>query len=415
MIRPEVISQHAEEAADLWSRRDGLVRDPEITLKELGRLDERIEAHLDGLRIAGYEAREVCDEILPGASGGEVFARFLWAFSAGAGDQIDAVISASEESLDASRGLSSALGWLRYQEAESHIRRLLTAESPRLKRAGIAASAAHRRHPGAALRDGILSPDPDLRLRSLRAVGEIGAQGEVPYVLERCEAGNPAEQFWSAWSAAVLCRRSRPLEVLMSVVEGGAARADLALAVLFRRMNPQQADHWIGTLLRCGKHSKLGILALGMQGDPAKVPLLFDLMESVALARICGAAFRMITGQDLKRQYLDRPAPDVANGKSVSEEENHDELLDADLDLPWPDVIKIKARWFELSGQFAPGRHYLLGKAIATDSMQDVLLIGRQRERISAAIALSVREPGRPLFKCYSRAPRQYRELRGTG
>ena len=119
MIFPEIVSQHAEGAADLWSLRDALVRGPEVTLRDLGRLDERIEAHLDGLRIAGYEAREVCDEILPGASGGEVFARFLWAFSAGAEAQIHAVISASERSLDAARGLSSALGWLRFQDAES--------------------------------------------------------------------------------------------------------------------------------------------------------------------------------------------------------------------------------------------------------------------------------------------------------
>jgi uncharacterized protein (TIGR02270 family) len=411
MVR-EVISQHAEEAADLWSLRNGFVRRPEITLRDLGRLDERIEAHLDGLRIAGYEAREVCDEMLPGASGAEVFARFLWAFSTGAGSQIDAVISASEASLNAARGLSSALGWLRFQDAESYIGRLLGADSTVLRRVGIAASAAHRRHPGRALREAIRSPDPQLRLRALRAVGEIGALSELPFMLDRPGEGDPSQQFWTAWSATVLSWQSRAVEVLMNTVEAGGPLAELALVVVIRRMNHEQADDWIETLSRSGKHARLVILALGMQGDPAKVPLLFDLMESDSLARLSGAAFRMITGQDLKRQYLDKPAPEVVKGKSGSGEDDDDDSPDPDRDLPWPDVAKVRAKWFELNGQFVPGSQYLLGKAVATDSLRDVLLTGRQRERTSAAIALSAREPGRPLFNCFSPAQRQYRALR---
>jgi uncharacterized protein (TIGR02270 family) len=120
----------------------------------------------------------------------------------------------------------------------------------------------------------------------------------------------------------------------------------------------------------------------------------------------------MITGQDLKRQYLDRPAPEVVKRASASGEEDDDDSPDPDRDLPWPDVARVKAKWVELKGQFVPGRHYLLGKAVATDSLRDVLLMGRQRERTSAAIALSVREPGRPLFNCFSPAQRQLRALR---
>ena len=108
----------------------------------------------------------------------------------------------------------------------------------------------------------------------------------------------------------------------MSAVEGGSPLAELALAVLFRRMNHEQADNWIETLLRSGKHARLVILALGMQGDPARMPLLIDLMESDSLARLSGVAFRMITGQDLKRQYLDKPDPEVLKREPASEEDD---------------------------------------------------------------------------------------------
>ena len=55
----DVISQHAEEASFLWLLRDGAVRDPHYSLKDLAKLDGRVEAHLDGLRIAGEAGWEV--------------------------------------------------------------------------------------------------------------------------------------------------------------------------------------------------------------------------------------------------------------------------------------------------------------------------------------------------------------------
>ena len=47
-----VVSQHVESAAFLWLLRDAAVWSPHYTLRDLEQLDERIEAHLDGLRIA---------------------------------------------------------------------------------------------------------------------------------------------------------------------------------------------------------------------------------------------------------------------------------------------------------------------------------------------------------------------------
>jgi hypothetical protein len=49
-IIPEIIDQHAEEAAFLWLRRDAAVHQPHYDIEDLAELDERVEAHLDGLR-----------------------------------------------------------------------------------------------------------------------------------------------------------------------------------------------------------------------------------------------------------------------------------------------------------------------------------------------------------------------------
>lgn len=53
MIIADIVSQHVEEAAFLWLLRSSAIRQPHYALKDLAKLDERVEAHLDGLRVAG--------------------------------------------------------------------------------------------------------------------------------------------------------------------------------------------------------------------------------------------------------------------------------------------------------------------------------------------------------------------------
>ena len=60
LINQDVVAQHAEEAAFLWIMRNEAVRAPHYTLKDLAKLDERVEAHLDGLRVADNSG---CDDV----------------------------------------------------------------------------------------------------------------------------------------------------------------------------------------------------------------------------------------------------------------------------------------------------------------------------------------------------------------
>jgi|LGVF01.1.fsa_nt_gb hypothetical protein len=53
-----VIEQHVEEATFLWLLRYAAVHEPHCSLSDLAYLDNRVDAHIDGLRIAGDEDRE---------------------------------------------------------------------------------------------------------------------------------------------------------------------------------------------------------------------------------------------------------------------------------------------------------------------------------------------------------------------
>jgi len=42
----DIVSQHAEEAAFLWLLRSNAIYQPHYALKDLAKLDDRVEAHL---------------------------------------------------------------------------------------------------------------------------------------------------------------------------------------------------------------------------------------------------------------------------------------------------------------------------------------------------------------------------------
>ena len=65
-ILSEILRQHAEQAAFLWIVYDRAMlfpeENPELDELRLSRLLERLEAHLDGLRVAGPEGLRMAEE-----------------------------------------------------------------------------------------------------------------------------------------------------------------------------------------------------------------------------------------------------------------------------------------------------------------------------------------------------------------
>src|SRR5260370_3252536 len=90
----EIITQFAEEAAFVWTQRANAVHAPHYLLTDLARFDSRLEAHVDGLRVYGDPAWELCKQALEEGGPGAVFTAAVPAFVRGNQHPIAAVVKA---------------------------------------------------------------------------------------------------------------------------------------------------------------------------------------------------------------------------------------------------------------------------------------------------------------------------------
>jgi len=396
MVIPLIVTQHAEETTFLWSQRDGAVRRPHFTLRSLAGLDERLEAHLDGLRIAGEDGWKICKEAVPLEDAGAIFALGSLALESGKEERLAEVFAAAAADPSFARGLDSAVAWLPPATATARIRTLLSSSEPARRRVGIAASALLRQDPGRPLIDAAGDADPLLSARALRALGELGKADPGLYQ-KNFDAKDPEVRFWACWSAALVSGDPNAVSRLKEVAAKAGPRRAEAADLYVRRLSPAEASAWREKVAADPKSLRLALSLAGAIGDPAAVPWLLELMKQPPLARGAGEAFTFITGVDLEDEKLEAKKPEGVESGPTDEPEDEDVAMDPDDDLPWPDPAKVAGRWNALKGSLGAGKRCLLGREITAERAREVLKMGKQRQRAAAALELALRSPGQPL------------------
>lgn len=413
LITQGIIAQFAEEAAFLRHLRTSIVGAPHFSLDDLVKLDERIDAHIDGLRVAGDAGWEMCRKSLSGETPEFYFPPAVLAFESGIADRIQDVLDAIAEDPNKARALISALGWLPPAQAEPHINNLLSSESPFQRYLGIAASAIHRRDPGHLLGKTVDNGFPILRARSLRAYGELGRSRELNSCILRGAFADDDDEirFSAAWSAT-LAGNKEAVEVLKSFVPKNSLHKEKALNTALRRMEAAAAFTWQSHLADSPDTLRLAIISAGTIGDPVLVPWLIEQMNTPALARVAGEAFTMITGVDLESEEMRGVRPEGFTSGPTDIPGDDNVAMDPDDDLPWPKADAVLHWWGRSKGAFPSGTRHLLGMPITAGSLRNILRSGRQRQRAAAALELAIQEPERPLFEVRAPGLRQMEVLR---
>lgn len=402
-IIAEIVEEHADEAAFLFRIRDAAVTAPHYDRRRLRDLDERIEAHLDGLRVAAAEGLAIAAAALDEDEPGTAFTLAVLAAERDDAEALAPALELAEASRGAARGVVAGLAWVPFATARPRIAPLLAPGASRLqKRIGIAACAAHRQDPGEALTYALFDDDPALKARALRAVGELGRVDLVDVV--RAELGivdGDERRYWAAWSAALLGVEAA-LPVLWSIADSGAAFAEQACALVMRRLDVREARARVEGLGAAADHARAAIGGAAALGDPALVPWLLAAMENPALARVAGEAFATLTGATIEGA-LAGSAPEGFRAGPTDDAGDAVVAMDPDGPLSWPAAAALRAWWSARESGFRRGSRYLGGAPLTPSTLDDDVAHANQRRRAGAAGELSMRQPGRPLTEVRAR------------
>lgn len=412
LVNHQIVARHAEDAAFLWSQRRRACNEPHYTLLDLQSLDERVEANLEGLRVAADRGWEACRANLENMSLGEVFALGALAFSSGRRDWMrDALFTACAQP-EFQAGLISALGWLPFDAVAPWLSLLLRSSVAQHRRIAIAAYAIHRCDPGPALSAAVDDPDPGLRSRALRAVGELRRQDLLGVVLDHVRDEAADCRFWSAWSVTLLGRREG-LSDLRRVVEAGEPRQLRALELVVRAMHLEESRSWVSSLASRGASSPTVIMATGMVGDPVAADWLIDRMSDPLLAKLAGEALASMCGVDLEFQDLTHDPPESDAADSTAAPAVDQELERYVDNLPVPAPLLVANWWRENRHRFVAGARYLCGQPISVEAARSILVAGkqRQRQRRAAALELACLDATAPFYEVRARGARQIAQL----
>ncbi len=164
-------------------------------------------------------------------------------------------------------------------------------------------------------------------------------------------------------------------------------------------------------LTRKSDRIRLALAAVAALGDSHFVAWLIAQMCRPALARIAGEAFTMITGVDLAHEHLVGEKPEGFESGPTADPVDENVKTDPDENLPWPDGVAVENWWNQHHSEFTPGIRRLLGKPVTGDWLQEILRVGRQRQRAAAALELAILRPGEPLFNVKAPGFRQQQLL----
>lgn len=407
----DILREHAEEAAFLWTLRKMMVRRANQRLADLAEHDERIEAHVDGLRLAGEQGGEIAIALLqeqPGAGTAFVVAALAdepeapptWL------DPLVALLCADAALIV---GTVAGLTWTQDRYAQKLIASWYTAGHPNLRTAALGVAVARGAEVDDHLRAACSSTDAPLRRVALAAIGRLGRRDLRNLCRSAMSDADDECRAAAAWSLSLV--GSDAEAALRTQAERGGPWTEDLLHLAARRLSRTAVMAWIKDHGNRPERLRRSLILAGHHGDTVVMPWILGKMAVPALARLAGAAFALITGVDLEdAEMTTRPPKDFQTGPTDDPADDN-VAPDPDEYLPWPDVAKVTAWWESHRTTFPDNVRLLLGRAIEPTHLAQVLRTGNQPQRAAAALEMAVLAPGQPLFDVSAPALHQVRLL----
>lgn len=289
-----LVAQHAGDAAFLWLRRRGEIDGPLLDATDIGRIDQRLEANVEGLMAAGESGWQAARaQFADFAEPGEIFVLGVVALRSGEREAVETALSAGREAGETGiSSLSGAVARTPRDQLKPVVAEWLDARDPFLRCLGLAALQHHRVDPGARLADLLADTDSEARRRALRLAGAFKRRDLVAPAAAALEADLARERLTAALTVCLLGEVRLAYPVLDRIV---LTQPDLAARAIELRLlaTPGKAGkEWLRSRLDQPALSAAATAAIGLFGDRAVMPWLIERMREPALAEAAGLALR---------------------------------------------------------------------------------------------------------------------------
>ena len=377
----DIVEEHFEELDFLCEQREGVVFAPDWNLEELAELEERAEAHLDGLRLAELHAVDIARPALAGEETYAATAATLVFMETGLPELAAEVIEAfkAAEAPETRDGIRIGLRRSKLDAVRAELLELAAGEDLALA-AAAADVLAFQRVELSGLERLLAAKEPAVRVLTYGAMGRLRVLARAQD-LGRAIADEDSEVRLAGLRAAAMSGMP-DLERLCRNAATDAEDPSLeALGFLGLFGNPVDLP-LLEAAARDGECASVAIAALGALGRVDAVPLLVELMERDAEhAGKAADAFVRITGAEGIEG--EKPPPPQA-------EDEVDLEADFENDEPPPDPEKARVWWEENGGRFAPQGRWQAGVRVdeATETLPfNTLPLQTRRDLYLAACA----------------------------
>ncbi|WP_095080754.1 hypothetical protein [Mesorhizobium sophorae] len=296
-----MVDQHASEAAFLWFRRRREIDGPILGETDIGRIDQRLNANLEGLMAsgkAGWEAAQA--HFADYAEPGELFVLGVLALHWGEAETVASAVDAATTLGEAgASGLSGAIARTPREYLSPFVAEWLDARDARLRGLGLAALWHHRVDPGTRLGDLLSNPDSDVRRRAFRLAGGLKRRDLLPTVLDGLDGDTSKERLTAAHAACLLgeARSAHPVLDQIVLAEPGLAPAAIEMRLLTTPLKAGKG--WLQDRLKQPALRATATAAIGLLGDRSVMPWLIAKMREPELVFAAGLALRDLFEVDL--------------------------------------------------------------------------------------------------------------------
>jgi len=358
----DIVEEHFEELDFLWEQRENVIFATDWTLEELADLEERADAHLEGLRLAGGHALDLARPALAGDEAGAATAAALTLMSFGSDEpEAELLMALAAGTPEVRNGIGVGL-------RHSDIRRVLAriqelsqhAETP-VRAVAVEILAFHRQPAPPGVAELVDESEPPGRARLYAALRRFGGPWSAEVVMQALDGEDAALQRTALETSAYV---GLPGLVELCRHAVGRSTEPPAMAAAFLGVIGEEQDvPLLRRFLDNPAIAPMALTGLGALGATSAIPALLDAMRDPDLAGAAGAAFTRITGAE----EIDAPAP-APSPDGLDEEE-----LESVEPLPAPDPDKARDWWEQEKDRFAAEGRWQAGLDVSGTSLGEFL------------------------------------------